>query len=197
MEQRYSWRDWDRADFVNTATVAFEEHGLRAHGIQTCPDYEATWRLDASTGWVTRSISVEVRGRAGWSRSLLLERSETGLWTDRVSTNGTPPSELPRPGITDLDALATALDCDLGRCPLTNTMPIRRLGLLDQRVPKTPLIMAWIDMPSLQVIASDQYYSSSDNTHVRYVSGTRAVDVLLDVDRDAVVVTYPGLARRT
>lgn len=47
-------------------------------------------------------------------------------------------------------------------------MPIRRLALLETQVPKTQLIMAWIDMPSLQVIASDQFYSSIDAKTVRY-----------------------------
>lgn len=75
-------------------------------------------------------------------------------------------------------------------------MPIRRLRLLEEDVSKTPLIMAWIDMPSLQVIASDQYYSSIDAQTVRYASGTRGVDVKLDVDQDGVVVYYPDMARR-
>ena len=63
-------------------------------------------------------------------------------------------------------------------------MPIRRLTLLETQVPKTQLIMAWIDIPSLQVIASDQYYSSVDSETVRYESGTRGVDVELEVDGD-------------
>ena len=51
-------------------------------------------------------------------------------------------------------------------------------------------------MPSLQVIASDQYYSSIDSHKVRYASGTRGVDVELEVDEDGVVVYYPDMARR-
>ena len=57
-------------------------------------------------------------------------------------------------------------------------------------------IRAWIDIPSLQVIASDQYYSSVDAETVRYESGTRGVDVELEVDGDGGVVHYPDLARR-
>lgn len=75
-------------------------------------------------------------------------------------------------------------------------LPIRRLTLLETQVPKTQLIMAWIDIPSLQVIASDQYYSSVDSETVRYESGTRGVDVELEVDGGGVVVHYPDLARR-
>ena len=74
--------------------------------------------------------------------------------------------------------------------------PIRRLTLLETQVPKAQLIMAWIDIPSLQVIASDQYYSSVDSETVRYESGTRGVDVELEVDGGGVVVHYPDLARR-
>lgn len=75
-------------------------------------------------------------------------------------------------------------------------MPIRRLGLLEKNVPKIPLIMTWIHMPSLQVIASDQYYGSIDARSVRYASGTRGVDVELEVDEGGVVVHYPDMARR-
>ena len=63
-------------------------------------------------------------------------------------------------------------------------------------MPSTPLVMAWVDMPSLQVIASDQYYASHDATTVSYSSSTRNVDVLLSVDTDGVVLNYPNLARR-
>lgn len=100
------------------------------------------------------------------------------------------------PGIVQSADMKAALDCDLGLCLLTNTLSIRRLTLLEIQVPKTQLIMAWIDIPSLQVIASDQYYSSVDAETVRYESGTRGVDVELKVDGDGVVVHYPDLARR-
>lgn len=79
---------------------------------------------------------------------------------------------------------------------MTNTMPIRRLNLLTESVPDTQLIMAWIDMPSLQIIASDQYYGSIDQDTVHYRSGTRGVDVELEVDHDGVVIAYPDMARR-
>ena len=56
--------------------------------------------------------------------------------------------------------------------------------------------MAWVEMPSLRVIASDQYYASHSPGHVRYASGTRGVDVVLTVDSDGVVIDYPELAHR-
>lgn len=195
MERCYRWNHVDNPLIRNEATVLFHGAGLSATGVQYGEDYQATWELDATKNWVTHYVTVDVEGD-GWGRSLNLVRSESGAWSSDTKERGAQPPELPAPGIVQSTDLGDALDCDLGLCPLTNTMPIRRLGLLEAQVPETPLIMAWIDMPSLQVIASDQYYSSIDSKAVRYVSGTRGVDIELGVDQDGVVVRYPDLARR-
>ena len=195
MEQTYTWQHVDNPSIQNEARVQFHRTGLTASGTQVGEGYEATWELSAVENWVTQNVEVNVVGD-GWERHLELTRTEDGEWTSTTKESGTQPNGLPSPGIVQPADLETALDCDLGLCPLTNTMPIRRLGLLEEDVSKTPLIMAWIDMPSLQVIASDQYYSSIDSHKVRYASGTRGVDVELEVDEDGVVVHYPDMARR-
>ncbi|WP_078056685.1 putative glycolipid-binding domain-containing protein [Corynebacterium bouchesdurhonense] len=195
MERTYQWEHVDNPLIRNDATVQFHKAGLSATGVQLGEGYKATWELQAPENWVTNHVEVNVKGD-GWERSLNLVRSEDGKWSAETSEKGTPPPDLAKPGIRQDEDLIEALDCDLGLCPLTNTMPIRRLELLEGDVPKTRLIMAWIDMPSLQVIASDQYYSSLGSNTVRYASGTRGVDVELDVDEDGVVIHYPDLARR-
>lgn len=194
MERTYKWEHVDTSLIRNEAAVQFLEAGLTASGVQYGDGYEATWELRTAENWVTERVSVNVEGD-GWGRSLELVRSEQGVEA-KTNEEGTQPEDLPSPGIVQSADLKDALDCDLGLCPLTNTMPIRRLGLLETQVPKTQLIMAWIDMPSLQVIASDQYYSSIDSETVRYASGTRGVDVELEVDGDGVVVHYPDMAQR-
>ncbi len=78
---------------------------------------------------------------------------------------------------------------------MTNTMPIRRLGLLENDVARTPFIMAWIDMPSMHVIASDHYSPSATKSSVRYESGTRDVNIHLKVDINGDAFDYPALAR--
>lgn len=191
----YTWQDINESSLVNTASISLHDAHLTAHGTQRCNRYRATWELTTSPGWITRSVQVQVAGE-GWERSLDLRRGNDGTWVDKVSLSGTPPTDLAAPGIGAGVDLTRALDVDLGLCPVTNTMPIRRLGLLEGTVPRTGLLMAWVDMPSLRVIASDQYYASVDGSSVSYVSGTREVDVVLGVDADGVVVDYPGLAQR-
>jgi hypothetical protein len=78
-------------------------------------------------------------------------------------------------------------------------MPIRRLALLEGDVAETPLVMAWVDVPSLRVIRSDQVYGSvpgSAARQVRYTSHSRGFSANLDVDADGIVIDYPGLAQR-
>ncbi|GAA1911062.1 hypothetical protein GCM10009688_15030 [Arthrobacter gandavensis] len=140
----------------------------------------------------------------GWSRSLELVRSLDGRWDSHVSTSGTV--DLPAPGIEDPRALDNAQDCDLGLCPLTNTMPILRLDLLNNAAPpdETRLTMAWVEMPSLRVLASEQVYSQVSpyrsergNAIVLFSSDSGGFTAEITVDSDGVVLEYPGLARRT
>lgn len=195
MTQTYSWEHWDDPNIKNVAEVAFTDDGLTATGTQHGNGYHATWTLDAAEKWITRLVTVEVQGD-GWARTLKLTRNDDGKWSSDTTLTGEQPADLPSPGIADGVELNDALDCDLGLCPMTNTMPIRRLNLLTESVPDTQLIVAWIDMPSLQIIASDQYYGSIDQDTVHYRSGTRGVDVELEVDHDGVVIAYPDMARR-
>lgn len=195
MQHQYTWEHWDDPHTQNVAEVTFTDGGLTATGKQHGHGYLATWSLDAAEGWITRRVTVDVVGE-GWTRTLELTRNNAGNWSSETALTGEQPEDLSSPGIADGEVLDAALDCDLGLCPLTNTMPIRRLNLLEDAVPDTQLIMAWIEMPSLKVIASDQYYGSIDAATVHYRSGTRGVDVKLEVDQDGVVIVYPDLARR-
>jgi hypothetical protein len=152
----------------------------RAVGQRPIP-WWTTYRLDTNDDFVTARVSVESRW-AGGGASLELERTNDG-W----SVNGER-----RP---DLDG---ALDCDLAACPLTNTMPVLRLRLLD-----TPgdheLVMAFIEVPALRVVPSSQRY-----THVRTFDDGGAVITYrsdsfrsdLTFDSTGFVVDYPQLGRR-
>lgn len=193
--RQVSWAGVDDAARRDSADVLLD-HGLRAFGRQITDDYAAAWTVDARDGWVTRAVAVAVQG-AGWRRSLTLSRDPaSGRWTSATHASGQSSAQLAEPGIVDPDALTEALDCDLGLCLLTNTMPIRRLGVQADTTAEHTLTMAWIDMPSLAVIASAQIYSGIDADHVRYTSGTRDFTASLTVDEDGVVIDYPQLAER-
>jgi hypothetical protein len=168
----------------DSARVRLEGTRLSAEGQasgQRPFPWSTTYALETGDDFVTARIRVEARWDGGGA-TLDLRRTAAG-WT----VNGEPRPDL-----------AAALDCDLGACPLTNTMPVLRHGLL-ARPGDHELLMAFIDVPDLTVVPNVQRY-----THVRrvrgggalitYRSGSFRSDVTFDAD--GFVVDYPQLGRR-
>lgn len=189
METLVRWIGEDDPTRLDSAAVTITDGRLSAHGAQTCAEWSLVWTLVCDDDWITRRMRVTAMG-PGWSRALDLIHDDG--WHATVSANGgvwRPAQDF------DADALTEALDCDLGLCPLTNTMPIRRLDLLGGDRPETLLTMAWIEVPSLRVIATPQRYSSVGGA-VRYESERRDFHSFLTVDEDGIVIDYPHLARR-
>ncbi len=56
------------------------------------------------------------------------------------------------------------------------------------------LTVAWVLVPSLEVVAARQTYTALGPGRVRYASGTFTAE--LEIDADGYVMHYPGLARR-
>jgi hypothetical protein len=78
------------------------------------------------------------------------------------------------PGTDEPETLEPALDVDLGFSPLTNTLPIRRLGLLGAAPGTSSTITAaWVLVPALTVVAARQTYTvlggGSDPVRQRHV----------------------------
>lgn len=80
----------------------------------------------------------------------------SGAWSgDRTEAGAGRRTPLPA---TTLRSLDDALDCDLGKCPFTNVMPIRRLvrdGPVGEWVGHD---IACVKVPSLKVVPIVQHY---------------------------------------
>lgn len=173
--------------------------GMTASGTQTGVSplpYRMHYRLDATfEGFVTRSLEVLVT-TAGGNRRLQLVHDGGGGWAATTEVSGA--WDLPPPG-GDLAAVTGALDCDLGLCPATNTMPVLRHGL--HRAPgERDFLMAWVSVPDLGVFPSRQRYEhvrlTPSGSVVRYVGEHRDFVGELELDRHGLVEVYPDLARR-
>jgi hypothetical protein len=151
--------------------------------------YRLDYRVTTGAGFVTSEVDVHVRG-GDWSRRLLLRRHEDGQWSVDVSATG--DTSLQPPG-GDANLLHGAYDCDLGCSPLFNTLPVRRLRLLERPGEQERLLAAWIRVPDLVVEPLPQRYSAHEAGRVAYESGTFAAE--LSLDPDGIVVRYPGLAQ--
>jgi uncharacterized protein len=187
-ERLVAWRG-PEPDRVDAARVVLAADCLRARGTSCAPDYVLTYRLHTGSGWVTRDLDVHVLGELG-ERRLALRRDDTG-WTAQRWVDG-------RPEQVPLPALADALDCDLGLCPLTNTMPVLRAGLLRRPTASHRITVAWVEVPELVVHASVQDYGPAAPTDDGALVAFRAdgFDTTIEVDADGLVVAYPRIGRR-
>jgi uncharacterized protein len=194
---------WIKERGAEFAEVSLGDAYLRAAGVAVGADplpYRLDYELDCADGFVTRRLLVRAQG-ATWSRRLLLSRDPRGLWGIEASAQG--EVDLPEPG-GDPAAFAAALDCDLGACPVTNTMPVLRHGLLRGGEPRD-FAVAWVSVPDLAVHPSEQRYTfvgpaamaagqEPGTAVIRFQSGTFSADVVFD--DDGLVVDYPGIGRR-
>jgi uncharacterized protein len=147
---------------------------LHAGGVQLDAEphpYRVDYELTTGANWVTERLQVTCG-----ERSLDLVRDADGSWT----ANGEPQPHV-----------QGALDCDLAFSPLTNFMPARRLA-------GEPVdhVMAWVSVPDLAVVRSEQRYEPIDARTVRYVALDGDFTADLELDEEGFVVRYPRLAER-
>lgn len=196
---------WERTDVTGAEHVVYDDRrGLVARGTALAVDpipYAARYELVTDDRWATTRLEVITEG-GGWQRTLRLERA-AGRWRAVTGEQGDLDAAYAAarvgraafPGTEEPERLETALDVDLGGSPLTNTLPVRRLDLLTAP-PGTRhrVTVAWVLLPSLEVLAAEQFYTAAGAGAVRFASGDFTAE--LTVDDDGFVVSYPGLARR-
>jgi hypothetical protein len=196
---------WVRRDTSGAEHVLVEANsGLHARGTALAVDpipYSVRYELRTGPDWVTTALEVSTEG-AGWSRNLRLE-SEDGRWRLHTAERGDLDAALTAsghagaglPGTEDPDLLYGAFDIDLTGSPLTNTLPIRRLNLLKAEAGVAHRVsVAWVLLPSLEVVQADQIYTALGDGRVRFANETFSADLV--VDDEGFVVEYPGLAKR-
>lgn len=149
--------------------VAFADVGggrLRAHGTQLGAAYRLTYEVETDSSFLTERFAAECE-----------------------TVEGTTRIELRRGGeLTD-----DTLDVDLQFSPLFNSLPVLRDRLLDGGEARL-YTMAFVLVPELNVVASEQEYAPLEPGLVRFSSGTFSADISFDTD--GFVVDYPQLARR-
>ena len=195
---------WERTDTTGAEHALVDARsGLYARGTILAVKpiaYTCRYELRTDPGWASAHLDVTAEG-AGWSRSVRLElaarrwrvvTAEQGNLDAALSAAGHARAGLP--GIEDPDRLFGVHDVDLSGSALTNTLPIRRLGLLGAEPNVSHRISAaLVLLPSLEVVQADQIYTPLGE-RVRFASETFSAD--LTVGDDGFVVDYPGLAKQ-
>ncbi|GLY05792.1 putative glycolipid-binding domain-containing protein [Actinoplanes sp. NBRC 101535] len=196
---------WERRDVSGAEHVLLETRAgwyARGTALAAAPvAYACHYELQTDGDGTTARLDVRTEG-AGWARGVRLELA-AGRWRITGSEQGDLDAALvaagharaASPGSEDPDLLYGAFDADLGCSLVTNSLPIRRLGLLTAEPGVSHrLSVAWVRVPSLEVVQADQIYTPLGGNRVRYASETFSAD--LTCDDEGFVVDYPGLGRR-
>ena len=187
------WRGLDawRAEY---ADVWLHADRLLARGTQIGVEpesYRLQYALDTAPGFVTARLTADTAG-AGWSRRVDLVRDPDGTW--HVSGDSAGETDLPAPG-GDAEALAGAVDCDLGFSALFNSLPVMREGLLERERP-LEFEMAWVSVPDLAVNRAPQRYVPLSDERVQFISSGGAFRAEIHFDADGLVTLYEDFLER-
>ena len=164
------WERWE-GHGMEHACVAVGPDGVFADSDLLTPDnVHAHFRVRCDAQWRTRHVDVTVLEPE--PRVLRLEADGEGHWVDRPELDG-------------------CIDVDIFPSPLTNSLPIRRLGAGAETT------AAWVQIPELTVEPLPQRYTPlAGGARWRYEALSSGFTTEFDVDADGLVVDYPGLARR-
>ena len=184
-EHPAAWTRTDVPEGLGLGALIPEPDGYRLEADKTVAEDEERFftRFSVRTdlAWVTREVRAEVVSAQGLETVTLA--AQGGHWTD---ADGLP-----------IPSLVGCLDVDVAATPLTNTLPIRRLGLRPGEY--RDIQVAWIDIPSLRVRRVRQRYTRhpAESGLERYTyRDPLHGEYRLSVDGDGVVVDYERFARR-
>jgi hypothetical protein len=175
------WSAWDGCEAgMEHVEISPLEGGIEFSGVVIGRDENArfglTYRVKVDSTWRTR----EARLRTASGRRLHLEGNGQGLWRVNGAENPT---------------LQGCLDIDIQASPVTNTLPIRRLGL--KAGEGLEIRLCYIAVPSLELFPHRQRYTAVTPAKLyRFESLDSGFAADLPVDEDGLVLDYPGLFRR-
>lgn len=180
MQRIYRWQPVDGTGLEHMI-LSQEDGAIVAHGVIVGSDddggsFGCSYRVGCDALWQVRSVEVAVVA----GKALTLTTDGAGHWRDGDGRA--------------LPHLEGCIDVDISATPFTNTLPIRRLSMrLAQR---TELTMAWIMVPTLDVLRARQAYTRLADRRYHFEALDSCFEAMLETDDDAVVLDYPALFRR-
>ncbi|MCW4353033.1 putative glycolipid-binding domain-containing protein [Hoyosella sp. YIM 151337] len=132
--------------------------------------------------------SYTLRTTADWQFTDVVLRAGGCTLEVRRTERGWEVAGQARPDLSD------AREVDISVSPLSNTLPIRRLGLAVGA--SADIITAYIQVPELDVTADPQRYTRISENVYLYESRDSEFQRSVTVDADGLVIEYPGLFTR-
>ena len=188
MERHIMWTPWTGPGLEHLHIKQTDEDiiadGLIL-GLNGQEPFRMRYEIRCDTQWRLHTAQLSLLN--GSPQTLTLSTGGSGSWTTEAGN-----------AIPSLDG---CLYVDISATPFTNTLPIKRLALKPGM--SIMLSMVYIEVPQMQVTATEQRYTCLEITpregRYRYESIEKGISVFtadLPVDGDGLVVDYPGLFKR-
>lgn len=171
--QRLDERGMEWCRVSRSATGGRRIDGLTLVALDGVP-WRVEYEIELDDGASTQRVSVRAsNGRESGSRALVLDANGRGEWRNNGEV---------------IIAAEDCLDVDLGFSPVTNSLPVWRLGMgVGER---RDIRVAWVLFPSLEVVLGEQSYERAEERLWRYRSKGFAADLI--VGDDGLVEEYRG-----
>lgn len=171
--------------------LARDDDGFLADGLYVgCHEngepYRVHYRIRIGPDWRMRSAVVKLlMGNSHGPAEISLAVDDAGFWTDGAGAT--------------LEDLNGCHEADLYATPFTNTLAIRRLGLVAGE--SAEISVAYIEVPEMTVKPVRQRYTcirplGPDGGEYRYEALFKTFSGDLTVDADGLVITYSGSFER-
>jgi hypothetical protein len=173
-----AWETWDGSS-RERLELLFTDDGIEARSLITPVNGgpKTRYEIYCDPGWRVHRVLVAIDGD---SRSIELRRDSSGAWNDKSG---------------EIAGLNGAIDVDISATPFTNTLPVRRLGLVESAA--VEITTAYIALPELSVSPDPQRYTCLVfGRRYRYESLDSDFVREIEVDSEGLVIDYPGLFRR-
>lgn len=176
------WQTWSQ-NGLEHLVLKTGEAGIEADsaliGITGSEQFAARYRLSCNQDWAVRRIKIEIIGRED---ILEFKSNGSGEWKDR--------NDNPQPQFQG------AIDIDISATPFTNSLPVNRLKLNFNK--SQDLLVVYINLPDLNVNIDRQRYTCLETGRLyKFESLDLDFSQILEMDRDGLVLSYPGLFRRS
>ncbi|HTO09995.1 MAG TPA: putative glycolipid-binding domain-containing protein [Candidatus Binatia bacterium] len=185
MDRQVMWQAWTGPG-LELLRVTADAGGVRAEsvaiGLSGGRAYTVRYALRCDAGWRVRTLEAWTLGDE--HASLALSSDGSGRWTG--------PDGARRP------ALDGCFDVDFPSTAFTNTLPIRRLGMVPGW--SEELSVVHVAVPDLAISVARQRYTcltwGPDGGRYRFESPGTDFTAEITLDGDGLVVEYPRIARR-
>ena len=178
-----AWSQWDGPGLEH---LRLGESGIEADGVVVGEEdgsyFRARYVIRCDPRWRTRELILD---SLDGSDPLHLRSDGEGDWRDAP--------------VSALLELRGCIDVDLSVTPFTNTLPIRRLDLREGE--SSELAVVYVNVPLMELGSSRQGYTCLERSPgglYRYEDRGifRGFTADLPVDKNGLVLDYPGIFRR-